>query len=162
MRAEVHAEMAAVQGEHWWFVARRRVLAAVIARLGLPAQAQAQILEIGCGSGGNLAMLAGFGELRAVESDATARATAQALQLCPVQAGALPDRLALEDGGFDLVCLLDVLEHVADDQAAIERVARLLAQRSGSDHFAQVTRSRDQSAGDGAKHMVQSEVSDRS
>lgn len=124
MRPEVHAEMAQVQQRHWWFVARRRILAAVIARLQLPPDAE--ILELGCGSGGNLTLLAGFGRLQAVELDDQARALAAALQVCPVHAGGLPDDLPCADASFDLVCLLDVLEHVADDGAALERVARLL------------------------------------
>ena len=128
MQPEVHAEMAAVQQRHWWFVARRRILAAVVEGLQLPHDAR--ILELGCGSGGNLALLARFGQLQAVELDDQARALAQALKVCPVQAGGLPDDLPDDlhsaDGSFDLVCLLDVLEHVADDGAALARVARLL------------------------------------
>jgi SAM-dependent methyltransferase len=124
MQAEVHAEMAAVQQVHWWFSARRRILAAVIDRLRLPAQAR--ILELGCGSGGNLAMLGRYGRLQAMELDADARRLAQGLGLCRVDSGALPDAVPFDDGGFDLVCLLDVLEHVADDVAALARVRRLL------------------------------------
>lgn len=124
MRAEVHAEMAAVQARHWWFSARRRILHALIESLRLPGDAA--ILDAGCGSGGNLAMLAGFGPLQAMEVDPEARARAAALGLCPVHAGRLPDTVPFDDAGFDLVCLLDVLEHVADDQAALARLARLL------------------------------------
>ena len=56
MRPEIYKEMAQVQDRHWWFVARRRILDRVITALKLPGDAQ--ILEIGCGPGGNLARYA--------------------------------------------------------------------------------------------------------
>lgn len=124
MRAEVYLEMAAVQERHWWFVARRRILAAVIGDLAL--SSQAEILEIGCGAGGNLAMLANFGRLQAMECDDDARAIASNLRVCDVVAGGLPEPIPFRDGDFDLVCMLDVLEHIEDDRAALARARRLL------------------------------------
>jgi SAM-dependent methyltransferase len=69
-------------------------------------------LEIGCGAGGNLAMLSAYGRLRAVEYDGEARALAERLGICDVVAGGLPEPIPFDDARFDLVCLLDVLEHI--------------------------------------------------
>jgi SAM-dependent methyltransferase len=126
MRPEVYREMAAVQKRHWWFVARRRILASVIGALALPPRAE--ILEIGCGTGANLAMLSAFGRLSAMECDDHARAIAADLRICPIVAGGLPEPVPafLDDGHFDLVCLLDVLEHIDDDRAGLARAGRLL------------------------------------
>lgn len=124
MQPEVYREMAELQDRHWWFVARRRILAGVIERLALPPQAD--ILEIGCGTGGNLAGLSRFGRLRAMEQDDVARVLAEELGVCAVVSGGLPEPVPFEDAGFDLVCLLDVLEHVEDDAAALCRAARLI------------------------------------
>lgn len=124
MQAEVYREMAAVQAVHWWFAARRRILARVIERLALPPQAR--LLEIGAGTGANLGMLARFGTLEAMEFDEGARAAAAALGVCPVEAGGLPGPVPFGDSRYDLVCLLDVLEHIAQDGAALARVRALL------------------------------------
>jgi SAM-dependent methyltransferase len=132
MQPEVYREMAAVQATHWWFAGRRCNLAAVIERLGLPPSAQ--VLEIGCGTGANLGLLARFGRLSAMELDGAALAVARdvaqstaAAAGCELRAGALPEPVPFDDGRFDLVCMLDVLEHIADDGAALARAARLLA-----------------------------------
>jgi len=124
MEAKVFSEMAAIQGRHWWFVARSRILASVVGKISLPSKAK--ILEVGCGTGGNLAMLSRFGNLCAVEYDDNARDFAASLAVCPVVTGGLPEPIPFEDGKFDLVCLLDVLEHIDDDEAALSRSGRLL------------------------------------
>jgi len=124
MQPEVYREMARVQEDHWWFVGRRKILACVLSRLCLPTDAE--ILEIGCGTGGNLAMLAGFGRLQALECDVTALDIAGNLGICQVHPGGFPGPLPFEVDRFDLVCMLDVLEHIVDDQNALGHAASLL------------------------------------
>ena len=124
MDADVFREMAVVQDRHWWFVARGRILAAIIGKLSLPPAAK--ILEIGCGTGGNLAVLSSFGRLSAMEYDDNARIIATGIGVCPVVAGGLPEPVPFADGSFDLVCLLDVLEHIDDDEEALSRAGQLL------------------------------------
>ena len=125
METDAYHDMSAVEAVHWWFVGRRRVLAAVLARLGLPPDAA--ILELGSGTGGNFALLRRFGRVTAVEMNATARALAATRGGEVTQyAGMLPDDLRLGDQRFDVVGLFDVLEHVSDDAGTLKRVRALL------------------------------------
>lgn len=119
--------MAETEERHWWFTGRRKVLAALIARLALPREAR--ILEIGCGTGGNLAMLSGFGQVSALESDPAARAIAveKTAGRFDIRAGRCPDEIPFAARSFDLVCLFDVLEHIEEDVATLEAAAALLA-----------------------------------
>jgi SAM-dependent methyltransferase len=118
--AAVHAEE---DRAHWWFLGRRAVILAEMARR-LPA-GRARIAELGCGSGGMLEALSRFGTAVGVETDAVLRARAQERGL-DVRAGALPDAIPLHPGRWDAVCLFDVLEHVDDEAGALAACRRLL------------------------------------
>lgn len=115
MNPEAYREMAAVEDRHWWFVGRRQVLSSLLASLEL--DSQAAILEVGCGTGGNLEMLRSFGIVRAVEMDSSARAIAiqKTNSQCEIRAGACPDDIGFDDERFDLICMFDVLEHIERD-----------------------------------------------
>lgn len=125
MDRAVYQAMAAEEDEHWWFVGRRAVLSALIRRRAMP-PADARVLDMGCGSGGNMPMLAEFGRLEGIEYDAPAREVAAARGVAPVAAGGLPDGLQVEDGRFGLIGLFDVLEHVEQDVASLAALGRKL------------------------------------
>ncbi|WP_425230953.1 class I SAM-dependent methyltransferase [Sphingomonas sp.] len=121
----VYDRMAAHDSTHWWYRARREILADYLTRYGALA-ADARILEIGCGTGHNLPMLARFGEVEAIEIDAAARTIAAERLGKPVGDAPLPALPGVERGAYDLVAVLDVVEHIEDDVAALAAMRSLL------------------------------------
>lgn len=120
--------MARIEQRHWWFAGRRAICAHYLRRLsrGEPLR----ILEVGCGTGGNLSMLAHFGEVWAFEPDDKARALATLcgekheprIQVCE---GACPNRIP-QLGQFDVICMFDVLEHISDDVSTLQSLTSSL------------------------------------
>ena len=125
MERIVYDRMAELDERHWWYRARRRILADLIAR-EIPLPADARILEIGCGTGHNLEMLRDFGRVDGIEIDAAARAVASRRLGHAIGDAPLPDLPGVPERAYDLVAILDVLEHVEADVAALGSIARRL------------------------------------
>lgn len=126
MERHVYDRMAEIDRDHWWFVGRRKILTALLERFR-PHDRPLRILEVGCGTGSNIAMLQQFGEVDAIEPDDGARAFAVQRTGLPIKGGYLPD-VPLADAGYDLIVLLDVLEHIPDDRMALASLRSKLAQ----------------------------------
>ncbi|HEV8699964.1 MAG TPA: class I SAM-dependent methyltransferase [Candidatus Polarisedimenticolia bacterium] len=119
--AEVHEE------RHWWFKGRRRIVASLLRSL-LGGRNDLKLLEIGCGTGGMLPILAAHGRVTGIDpSEDAIRYSAQRhgrdAELLRVD---FPAEMP-PGGGYDVVALFDVLEHLDDDVLALRRAASLLA-----------------------------------
>lgn len=127
MDPTAYEQMAAVEDRHWWFVGRRRIVGGFLRRLGL--RPGSTVLEVGCGTGGNLQLLARFGAVSAVECHEPAAACARAKSggKVDIRTGFFPDDVDFEGQRFDLICLFDVLEHIEDDVAALSALVPALA-----------------------------------
>jgi SAM-dependent methyltransferase len=125
MERSVYREMAELDQRHWWYRARREVLADLIRREAMP-PANARILEIGCGTGHNLEMLKAFGDVDALELDDEARTIAEKRLGRSVMSAPLPELEGVRDGEYDLIAALDVIEHIDDDRGALAAIAAKL------------------------------------
>ncbi len=111
--------IAKVERRHWWFRGRREIVARVLeARL----PEGASVLDVGCGTGFVLERLAERFEVTGLEPDATVRARAHPSIAAKLLPGGSDDLSALGGRRFDAVLMLDVLEHVDDDVAALSHV----------------------------------------
>jgi SAM-dependent methyltransferase len=117
---QLHAD---IEERHWWFVARRRILRAIIGQV-LPPSSDTTLIDVGCGTGANLASLAS--EYRCVGIDTSADAIRLAKERFPqtqfIQ-GYAPDDLGSLVNEARLVLMTDVLEHVPDDFSLFSAVA---------------------------------------
>ncbi len=124
MQAAYYNEYAAIQREHWWYLARAEILEAILAR-HLPRDRQRVILDIGCGPGGMRPLLSQFGRL--VSTDFTF----EALRFCAAQkldylVAADGMRLPFDTGRFDAAVAFDVIEHLKDDGLGVRELYRVL------------------------------------
>ena len=125
MERIVYERMAELDQLHWWYRARRAVIAALIERYALPPEG-AHVLEVGCGTGHNLPMLGQFGQVDAIEIDEEARALAEKRLGRAVHGSRLPELPGIPEHHYDLIGAFDVIEHVDDDSAAVASLAKRL------------------------------------
>jgi 2-polyprenyl-3-methyl-5-hydroxy-6-metoxy-1,4-benzoquinol methylase len=116
-------EMAAFEDHHWWFVGKRLLVSSLLAeRLRRPGL---RILDVGCGTGGVLSGLSAYGTTIGVDRSPRALHHSRVRGVTHVAAADM-DRLPFGAAAFDLVIMLDVLEHFADEAAVLRDVRRLL------------------------------------
>jgi SAM-dependent methyltransferase len=125
MDREAYESLRNSQQKHWWFTGRRSIIRRLIST-HIPDVERPAILEAGCGYGGNLPMLQEFGDVSAFEYDDDARNYAASNLNIDVAPGVLPDNVDLGSEPFDLIAMLDVLEHIEQDKASLETLKGLL------------------------------------
>lgn len=100
-----------LEKRHFWFGPRRRLITRVLVRLGL--QRTSPAIELGCGQGGLLGVLASFCDsVIGVEAYETAAASAAATSTRVLVIQGDLSHIPLAAGQFGLVLAADVLEHV--------------------------------------------------
>ncbi|HEV2912842.1 MAG TPA: class I SAM-dependent methyltransferase [Pyrinomonadaceae bacterium] len=126
MQRHTYAIMYEVEGAHWWFAGRRRIIASFVEGICRDmGRERPRILDVGCGTGANLELLARYGEAEGVDVSTDALSFCRERGLENVRQGAA-ELLPYEDGSFDLVTALDVVEHLDDDVAGLSEMRRVL------------------------------------
>ncbi|MGC9003398.1 MAG: class I SAM-dependent methyltransferase [bacterium] len=119
MNEEEYERMFLLEDFYWWFKGRR-----LIVRSALKGVKIDKVLDVGCGTGGNLSLFNGFvvGVDVSMKALSLARRRKKDALLCLGQAENLP----FKDNSFDLVLALDLLEHLPDDMKGLSEMHRVL------------------------------------
>jgi SAM-dependent methyltransferase len=116
MEQTIYLKMNRLEHEHWWFVSRRSIIEMVLRSQLKSIGSHSKILDAGCGTGGNLDLLSSLGcDVTGLEMEPDAAEIARSKSGKAVYIGSLPDHIPFADESFDLIVLLDVLEHIEDD-----------------------------------------------
>ncbi|MFH1671050.1 MAG: class I SAM-dependent methyltransferase [Patescibacteria group bacterium] len=113
---------AAIEESHWWFTAKRKILHSIISEF-TPQNSGKRIVDIGCGTGANIAALANEYECTGIDPSADSIDLAKKrFPHVQFQCGdALRD---FQDSiqKADMILLTDVLEHIEDDRTFLTKL----------------------------------------
>jgi SAM-dependent methyltransferase len=126
MKEHTYPILFRVEQSHWWHTGRRKIIASFVADIcRRVTDRRPRILDVGCGTGANLLMLSQFGDAEGVDISEDALAFCRERGLANVKLGAA-EKLPYDDGTFDLVTALDVVEHLDDDLSGLSEMRRVL------------------------------------
>jgi len=116
--------MARVEESMWWYRARRGIVLGLLHRY-LPKSPDRRVLDVGCGTGYNLRVLAPWGRVEGVDP------APEALEYCRKKGfdkvkSADATQLPYPPSHFGLLTALDVIEHIEDDARALREWYRVL------------------------------------
>ncbi len=111
------------EDHHWWFATRTRAILAYLDRYVGPGKDR-RVLDVGCGAANMTHHLRHYGQVIGVDNNPRPLAIARERGLEAYEGRA--DDLPFGAGEFDLVTLLDTVEHVPDEDRVFEECRRIL------------------------------------
>ncbi len=111
------------EDRHWWFASRTRAILAYLDRY-VGAGKGLQVLDVGCGAGNMMHHLAHYGHVVGVDNNPKPLEVARQRGL-DVRAGTA-DALPFGESEFDLLTVLDTVEHVPAEARVFEECHRVL------------------------------------
>jgi 2-polyprenyl-3-methyl-5-hydroxy-6-metoxy-1,4-benzoquinol methylase len=116
-----------LEREHWWFQARQEIVLSFLERY-CPQFRKGRILDIGAGTGSFLEVLGQQGvDIEGHDASNEAIKYLKTKTQAKVQQKSFPEDYSQEvSDQYDVIFLLDVLEHLKDDQAGMNEALRLI------------------------------------
>lgn len=129
MNKELFKIMEDIQATHWWFRSRTVIISRILDYF-LPVKKDLRIVEVGAGIGGNIDLLKRYGDLTLIEGDSYAANILKTKGNHKITKGYLPDIVDKIDAKFNLIVLIDVLEHIKNDHEALVSLKKLMNNNS--------------------------------
>lgn len=117
MKKYLYEDLYQLEGKHWWHISKRRAVRQLIKKYNH--LENPKILDIGCGTGKNIDELQRLGTVYGLDR------SSEALKFCRKRGLKLltkgtAEKTNLEPNSFDIITILDVLEHTDDQKTLIE------------------------------------------
>lgn len=112
-----------LERSHWWFLVRRDIIVGHLKTI-TKGKSNLKILNVGAATGYSSEFLQKFGEVVSVEYDKDC-CEFVSKQLGKNFINASITALPFDNASFDLVCAFDVIEHVEEDQLAVQELKRV-------------------------------------
>lgn len=118
-------KMDEVEESHWWFRVRKELISELVKRYRPKKEQQLKILDLGCGTGMISKELESFGAVFAVDPSVESQDFCGKKGIKNFYKGSA-ENIPFDDNVFDVVVMLDVLEHIKDDASTVKEVRRVL------------------------------------
>jgi len=122
MKKYLYNDLYLLEDKHWWHISKRRAILNCVRQF--LKKRNARILDIGCGTGKNLEQLKKFGKIYGLDNSKEAIEFCQKRGLENIKLGEA-ESMPFKPNSFNLITLLDVLEHT-DDNKTLKEAYRVL------------------------------------
>jgi len=123
MDRQFYVEYYTLEREHWWFRVRGEIIMDRIKEL-TGGRTDLKILNVGAATGRTSQILERFGQETSIEFDQICFEFVKEKLGIDIHQGSITE-IQFEENSYDLVCAFDVVEHVEDDQKAVEELVRV-------------------------------------